>query len=220
MEKDFDEVAEGKENWHQMMADFYNELEPQVEEVMNQKTEHKVGERVLGTDPATGREVSVKIGRFGPVVQIGSATDTEKPRFAQLGKGQSLQSVTLEEALELFKLPRTLGQYEGKDVIIGTGRFGPYVQHNRKYASLPKDADPMAFTLEEAIELIQQKRSEDAQRQLKSFDEEPELKILNGRYGPYLTYKGDNFRLPKSAGDPLQLTAQQCLDIIARQTKK
>ena len=220
VEKDFDEIAEGKENWHQMMADFYNELEPQVEEVMNLKTEHKVGERVLGTDPATGREVSVKIGRFGPVVQIGSATDTEKPRFAQLGKGQSIQSVTLEEALELFKLPRTLGQFEGEDVVIGAGRFGPYVQHNRKYVSIPKETDPMAVTLEEAIELIRQKRTAEAQRHLKTFDEEPDLKVLNGRYGPYLTYKGDNYRLPKSAGDPQQLTVQQCLDIIAKQTKK
>lgn len=218
VEKDFDEIAEGKEDWQKMMADFYHELQPQVKEVMNVKDDHLVGARSLGIDPVSGKEVLVKIGRFGPVVQIGMATDTEKPRFAHLIKGQSIQSLTLDEALSLFSLPRTLGQFEGADVTVGTGRFGPYVQHNRKYASLPKNADPFSITLDDAIALIEEKRKAEAQKYIKNFgEEEPELQILNGRYGPYLSYKGENYRLPKTAGNPQDLTAAMCLDIIAQQ---
>jgi DNA topoisomerase-1 len=220
VEKIFDEIAEGKESWQEMMIDFYRELEPLVEKVMQVKTEHKVGERVLGQEPGTGKEVSVKIGRFGPVVQIGSVSDKEKPRFAQLNKGQSIQNITLEEALELFKLPRVLGQFEDCDVTVGTGRFGPYVQHNRKYVSLPKDADPFTITLDEAIALIQEKRQGEAQKHLKTFDEEPDLEVRNGRYGPYLCYKGDNYRLPKAAGDPMSLTVEKCMEIIRKQMEK
>ncbi|MBO7660679.1 MAG: type I DNA topoisomerase, partial [Bacteroidaceae bacterium] len=139
VEKDFDEIAEGKENWQEAMADFYKKFEPQCEKVLQERSEHKAGERVLGTDPKSGKEVSVKIGRFGPVVQIGSANDTEKPRFAQLSKGQSLQTITLEDALELFKLPRELGEYEGSTISVGTGRFGPYVLHNKQYVSITKE---------------------------------------------------------------------------------
>ncbi len=220
VEKDFDEIAEGHGNWQQKMSDFYNKLEPRCEQVMKEKQEHKVGERILGTDPQSGKEVSVKIGRFGPVAQIGSASDEEKPRFAQLAKGQSLQTITLGEALELFKLPRTLGDYEGSAVTVGAGRFGPYVQHNKKYVSIPKTDDPLTLTLDQAIGLIEAKRKSEAEKHLKRFDEEPELEILNGRYGPYISYKGINYKLPKSAGDPKSLTAAQCLEIVSQQDDK
>ncbi|MCR4613793.1 MAG: type I DNA topoisomerase [Bacteroidaceae bacterium] len=218
-EKEFDEIAEGKENWQQMMDDFYQELAPLCDKVLNQRESSHVGERTLGTDPQ-GRTVTVKIGRFGPVVQIGTATDDEKPRFAQLGKGQSIQSITLDEALELFRLPRTLGQYEDSDVIIGAGRFGPYVMHQKKYVSLPKGTDPLQITLDEAIALIEEHRKADAQKHLKQFAEEPELEIINGRFGPYLTYKGENYRIPKTVKDATTLTSAECLEIIKAQAGK
>ena len=218
-EKEFDEIAQGKENWQQMMGEFYNDLAPLCDKVLNQRESSHVGERTLGTDPE-GRPVVVKIGRFGPVVQIGLATDEEKPRFASLGKGQSIQSITLDEALELFRLPRTLGQFEDSDIVIGTGRFGPYVLHQKKFVSLPKDIDPLQITLDEAIALIEEQRKADAQKHLKKFDDEPELEIINGRYGPYLTYKGENFRIPKTVKDATALTSAECLDIIKAQSEK
>lgn len=192
VEKEFDEIAEGEVKWTSIMKTFYDQFHPAVEKTLSIKTEHKVGERMLGEEPETGKPVSVKIGRFGPVVQIGAADDEEKPRFAQMKKGQSMETITLEEALELFKLPRTLGEYEGKTVTVGIGRFGPYIQHNKVYVSLPKTLDPMKVTLEEAEQLILEKRTKEAERHIKKFDEEPELEILNGRYGPYIAYKGNN----------------------------
>ena len=157
----------------------------------------------------------VKIGRFGPVVQIGSAEDKEKPQFAQLPKELSIESVSLGEALELFKLPREIGQYEGKTVTIGTGRFGPYVMHAGKYTSLPKGADPMAVTLEEAVALIEEKRKVDTQKHLKIFAEDDKLEVLNGRYGPYLAYDGKNYRLPKAMHErAAELTYDECMAII------
>ena len=221
VEKEFDEVAEGEKEWTSLIRQFYGDFEPMVEKTLAVKSEHKVGERMLGTDPASGKPVSVKIGRFGPVVQIGTADDEEKPRFAQMKKGQSIETITLDEALELFKLPRTLDDYEGKTVSIGTGRFGPYVRHDGKYISLPKGADPMTFTYEEAVELIKAKRISEAQKHIKAFEEEPELEVLNGRYGPYITYKGNNYRLPKTlAVEPKDLTLADCLDIIKEQDEK
>ena len=214
VEKEFDEIADGRENWHEMMRDFYAKLEPQVDATLQEKKERKVGERVLGKEPGTGKPVSVKIGRFGPMVQIGVANETEKPRFAQLNKGQSISTITLEEALELFKLPRTLGDYEGSPVVIGTGRFGPYVLHCKKYVSLPKDADPMALTLEDGIQLIEQHRKEEASAHLKVFAEDAELEVMNGRFGPYLKYKGVNYKLPKSVKEPASLTYEECKAII------
>ena len=219
MENDCDEIAKGKENWQQMMGDFYHALVPQCDHVLNEKDASRVGERTLGTDP-DGRTVVVKIGRFGPVVQIGNATDDEKPKFAPLGKGQSIQTLTLDDALELFRLPRTLGQYENSDVVIGTGRFGPYVLHQKKYVSLPKGTEPMAITFDEAIALIEENRKADAQKHLKKFDDEPELEIINGRFGPYLTYKGENYRIPKTVKDATALTSAQCLDLIKAQAGK
>ena len=221
VEKEFDEVAEGDKQWTTLIRQFYGEFEPMVEQTLAVKTEHKVGERELGTAPVSGRPVFVTIGRFGPVVQIGSADDEEKPRFAQINKGQSIETITLDEALELFKLPRTLDDYEGKPVIIGTGKFGPYVRHDGKFISLPKGADPMTFSYDEAVELILAKRAAEAQKHIKRFDEEPELEILNGRYGPYITYKGNNYRLPKTLKvEPKDLELADCLAIIKEQDEK
>jgi DNA topoisomerase-1 len=182
---------------------------------MNAREEHKAGERVLGEDPKSHKPVSVKIGRFGPVVQIGSAEDEEKPRFAQLPKDKSLETITLEEALELFRLPRTLDEYEGEPIIIGAGRFGPYVQHNRKYVSIPKDIDPLNITREEAIDLIEKSRDQEKQRHVKSFEEDAELEVMNGRYGPYLSYDGKNYRLPKELLEKAKdLTFDECMKVI------
>ena len=215
VEQDFDKIAEGNETWTDMMQTFYDDFVPEVEKTMNSRNEHKAGERQLGTDPKSGRPVFVKIGRFGPVVQIGTADDQDKPQFAQLPKEQSMETITLNEALELFKLPRELGDYEHKPVTIGAGRFGPYILHNRQYASLPKDTDPMTITLDEAIALIEEKRKQDSQKHLKIFLEDPKLEVLNGRYGPYLAYDGKNYRLPKSMHEKAaQLTYDECMKVI------
>ena len=214
VEKEFDEIADGRENWHEMMRDFYAKLEPMVTATLQEKSEHKVGERVLGTEPGTGKPVSVKIGRFGPMVQIGVADENEKPRFAQLNKGQSIATITLEEALDLFKLPRELGEYEGERVTVGTGRFGPYVLHCKKYVSLPKGTDPMRITLDEAIQLIEERRKGEASAHIKTFEEDAELEVMNGRYGPYLKYKGSNYKLPRTIKEPANLTYEECMNII------
>ena len=215
VEQDFDKIAEGQEEWRDMMKTFYKDFEPVVEKTMNSRQEHKAGERQLGKDPKSGRPVFVKIGRFGPVVQIGTAEDNDKPLFAQLPKNKSMDSITLDEALELFKLPRTLGDYEGKTVLIGAGRFGPYVLHDRKYTSLPKDEDPLTITLEAAISLIEEKRKEETQKHLKTFNEDPKLEVLNGRYGPYLAYDGKNYRLPKAMHEKAaELTYEECMNVI------
>ena len=221
VEKKFDDIAEGKTEWTQMMKDFYGDFEPEVEKTLNAKSEHKVGERLLGTDPQSGKPVFVKIGRFGPVVQIGTAEDEEKPRFAQMKNEQSLETITLEEALELFKLPRDLGTFEGTTVSIGTGRFGPYVLHNKKYVSLPKGNNPMSVTLQEAIKLILEKRKAEVERHLRKFEEEPELEVLNGRYGPYIAYKGNNYRLPKTLAERAkELTLEECMAVVKEQDEK
>ena len=215
VEQKFDEIAEGTERWTDMMMDFYKDFEPEVEKTMNSRAEHKAGERELGKDPKTGKPVFVKIGRFGPVVQIGSADDADKPQFAQLPSDMSMESISLEEALELFKLPRTVGEFEGQTVTIGAGRFGPYVLHKKKYVSLPKGVDPMAFTLEECISLIEEKRQEEIQRHLKKFEQDPKLEVLNGRYGPYIAYDGKNYRLPKNLHErAAELSYEECMDIV------
>ena len=221
VEKDFDEVAEGKLNWTSMISDFYKEFEPQVERTLNEKTEHRVGERILGEEPGTGKPVSVKIGRFGPVAQIGAPSDDEKPRFANLAPGQSIETITLDEVLELFKLPRTLGTFEDKPVVVNVGRFGPYVQHNKKFASIPKGEDPMEVTLEEAIQLIKDKREAEEKSHLKQFDEEPDLEIRSGRWGPYISYKGKNYKIPKKDAErAAELTLEECHKIIESEPKK
>ena len=215
VEEEFDRIAEGKEQWTQMMKEFYTSFEPTVEDVMNARSEHKAGERQLGVDPKTNKPVFVKIGRFGPVVQIGTADDNDKPRFSQIPTGMSIETITLEEALELFKLPRTVGEFEGKPVVIGAGRFGPYILHNKKYTSLPKTEDPMTVTLETSVALIELKRIQEKQKHLKTFAEDGKLEVLNGRYGPYLVYDGKNFRLPKNLHDKAsELTYEQCMEIV------
>ena len=215
VEQDFDKIAEGDEKWTDMMHSFYKEFEPTVERTINSRDRHKAGERVLGKDPKSGKPVFVKIGRFGPVVQIGTAEDNEKPTFAQMPKDKSIETITLEEALELFKLPREIGDYLGKPVTIGAGRFGPYVLHDRKYTSLPKGVDPLSITLDEAIELIQEKQQEEKRKHLKTFAEDPKLEVLDGRYGPYLAYDGKNYRLPKSMHEKAaELTLEECMKII------
>lgn len=221
VEKQFDEVAEGKENWTEMISNFYQDFEPQVERTLNEKTEHRVGERELGVDPKSGKPVSVKIGRFGPVVQIGTPNDDEKPQFANLAKGQSIETITLEEALELFKLPRTLGELEGQVVKANVGRFGPYVQLGKLFVSIPKGEDPMDITLERAAELIQEKRLKEEQSHLKQFDEDPDLEVRAGRWGPYIAYKGKNYKLPKSDAErATELTYDECKKIIEAEAKK
>lgn len=221
VEKQFDEVAEGKENWTEMISNFYQDFEPQVERTLNEKTEHRVGERELGVDPKSGKLVSVKIGRFGPVVQMGTPSDDEKPQFANLTKGQSIETITLEEALELFKLPRTLGELEGQVVKANVGRFGPYVQLGKLFVSIPKGEDPMDITLERAAELIQEKRLKEEQSHLKQFDEDPDLEVRAGRWGPYIAYKGKNYKLPKSDAErATELTYDECKKIIEAEAKK
>ena len=215
VEQQFDRIAEGKEEWNTMMKVFDKSFEPTVDKVMNARSEHKAGERQLGKEPETGKPVFVKIGRFGPVVQIGSADDTEKPRFSQLPSDKSIETITLEEALELFKLPRTIGEFEGSSVVIGAGRFGPYVMHNKKYVSLPKGTDPMKVTLEEAIQLIGEKREQEQKRHIKAFDEDAKLEVLNGRYGPYIAYDGKNYRMPKALHEKAaELSYAECMEIV------
>jgi DNA topoisomerase-1 len=215
VEQDFDKIAEGKMLWEKMMKKFYKDFEPTVEETMNARAEHKAGERQLGIDPKTGKPVFVKIGRFGPVIQIGSAEDIDKPQFAHLPKELSMEHITLEQALELFKLPRMLGEYEGEPVTVSTGRFGPYVLHKKVYTSLPKDADPLTISIADAVKLIEAKRKQDEQKHLKSFAEDAKLEVLNGRYGPYLVYDGQNYRLPKAMHERAkELTYEECMKII------
>ena len=215
VEQRFDEIAEGDSAWTEMMKDFYTTFEPVVEKTMNIRSEHRVGERQVGVEPSTGKPVFVKIGRFGPVVQIGSADDKEKPRFAQIPSDKSMESITLDDALELFKLPREIGIFEGEKVVIGTGRFGPYVLHHKKYVSLPKDADPMSITLDEAVTLIKNKRQQEQQRHIKLFLNDSKLEILNGRYGPYIAYDGANYRIPKPMiNDVASMSYEQCMEIV------
>ena len=215
VEQQFDRIAEGKEGWKKMMKAFDKDFEPTVDNVIKTRSEHKAGERELGTDPVSGKPVFVKIGRFGPVVQIGTAEDKDKPRFSQLPADKSMETITLDEALELFKLPRTIGEFEGSAVVIGAGRFGPYVLHNKKYVSLPKTEDPMTVGLETAIDLINQKREQEKKRHIKVFEQDPKLEVLNGRYGPYIVYDGKNYRMPKNLHDSAaELSYEQCMEIV------
>ena len=217
VEEEFDRIAEGKKEWTKMMIDFDKKFEPNVEQVMNSRSEHKAGERQLGNDPKTGKPVFVKIGRFGPVAQIGTAEDKEKPSFAQLPKDKSIETITLEEALELFKLPRQVGDYEGAPVVIGAGRFGPYILHNKKYVSLPRTEDPLTVTIETAISLIEQKRQADREKHIKQFDEDPNLELMKGRFGPYIAYDGKNYHIDKKLQEQAlagELSYAECMEIV------
>ncbi len=220
MEEKFDDIAEGNLRWSDEMSTFYQLFHPDVEHASNMRLEHKVGERLLGKDPATGKPVSVKIGRFGPLVQVGDGDGDEKPQFASLLKGQSVNTITLEEALKLFEFPRELGEFEGKPVTVAIGRFGPYVKHDGKFVSIPKDIAPASITLSEAEQLIVAKRDSESKKLVKAFDEDSEMQILNGRYGVYISYKKANYKIPKSVAEPLTLTYQDCLDIVQSQESK
>jgi len=214
VEKEFDSIAIGEIVWQKSIDDFYIPFHKLVEETL-EKSERKTGERNIGNDPKTGKPVIVRIGRFGPVAQIGTGgDDTEKPVFASLKHDQHIETITLEEALKLFELPRNLGLYENKKVTVGVGRFGPYVSHDGKFASLKKGIDdPMEITIERAIALIEEKREKDKNKLINSFKEEPDLKILNGRWGPYINYKGNNFRIRKSI-DASALTLEDAMKIV------
>ena len=222
VEKEFDEIALGKVIWSKSIDDFYKPFHKIVENTLEQ-SEKSTGERILGEDPKTGKPVSVRIGRFGPLAQIGESTteeEGEKPRFASLRKGQHLETITLEEALDLFKLPRTLGQFEDKDVVIGIGRFGPYIRHNSKFVSLKKgEDDPLEIDLETAIVRIETKREEDNKKLIKTFEQEEELQILNGRWGPYIKYQKKNFKIPKDKVAE-ELTYEECVELIKADDNK
>ena len=224
VEKEFDSVAEGELVWTKAIDKFYKIFHPIVEATAAVKTEHKVGERQLGIDPKSGNPVFVKIGRYGPVVQIGVAhaddKEAPKPQFASLMKGQSIDTITLEEALKLFDLPRTVGEYEGKVMVAAVGRFGPFIRHDGKFVSIPKDLNPLTITAEEAIALIDGKREKDEQRFIKKFEEDPEMEILKGRFGPYISYQKANYRIPKTITDPASLTLEDCKKIIAEAGEK
>lgn len=224
VEKEFDSVAEGELVWTKAIDKFYKIFHPIVEATAAVKTEHKVGERELGIDPESGNPVFVKIGRYGPVVQIGAAhaddKEAPKPQFASLMKGQSIDTITLEEALKLFDLPRTVGEYEGKVMVAAVGRFGPFIRHDGKFVSIPKDLNPLTITAEEAIALIEGKRVKDEQRFIKKFEEDPEMEILKGRFGPYISYQKANYRIPKTVTDPTILTLEDCKKIIAEAGEK
>ncbi|HCO67185.1 MAG TPA: type I DNA topoisomerase [Dysgonomonas sp.] len=215
VEKEFDNVAEGEQVWTDLIDKFYKQFQPEVDKALSEHTDHKVGERILGIDPKSGRQISVKIGRFGPMVQKGATEDEEKPEFASLQKDQSMGSITLEEALKLFELPRLVGEYEGKSIQVAIGRFGPYVRHDNKFVSLPKGTDPYTVNEEEAILLIEDKRKKDREKVIKIFDNDPELQILNGRFGPYIAYQKANYKIPKTT-DAASLTYEQAMEIVSK----
>lgn len=217
VEERFDEIAEGNAQWNDEIAQFYDVFHPEVVRANDMRLEHKIGERPLGTHPQSGKPVSVKIGRFGPVVQIGDSNDDEKPQFASLRAHQSVFDITLEEALKLFEFPRHLGEFEDAEVTVGIGRFGPYVRHASKYVSIPKDISPTEIGLDQAVELIRAKREADSKKLIKSFDSDPELQILNGRFGPYIYYKKSNYKIPKTVSDPSAMTLEECLELVKQQ---
>ena len=219
IEQKFDEIAEGELVWNDEIAQFYNGFHPTVDSAMQMRLEHKVGERFLGNTP-DGKPVSVKIGRFGPLVQIGEGDKEEKPQFASLLKGQSMATITLEEALKLFEFPRLIGDYEGLEVTVAIGRFGPYIKHDGKFTSIPKGIAPAGITIDEAISIIEEKRRQEKERVVKTFAEEPDLQILNGRYGIYIAYNKSNYKIPKSVENPAELTLEQCRDIIKSQSNE
>jgi DNA topoisomerase-1 len=219
VEKEFDEIAEGKLNWTKMIDKFYRPFHDKVDLTLK-TSDRTVGERRLGIDPDSGKVVIAKVGKFGPLVQIGEVSDEDKPRFAGLMKNQRIETITLEEALELFKLPRKIGQYEEKDITASVGRFGPYLLHSSKFYSLkPATDNPLTVTLERAIELIEAKREADRNKLIKTFDREPDLQILNGRWGPYISYKKENYTISKKQ-DPAMLTLDDCWKIISENEGK
>ncbi len=224
IEEKFDDIADGKLTWNKEIDGFYQEFHPQIEKISKLRMEHKIGERMLGVDPKTGKPVSVKIGRFGPVVQLGDSTNDEKPMFASLLKTQSVSTISLEEALKLFELPRTIGEYEGKEMVAAIGKFGPYIRHDGKFVAIPKEFSAQSITEEEAISLIEGKRKEASNKIIKEFDEMPGLQVINGQYGVYLAYKPEgakkaqNYKLAKDT-DGAALTFEEAQNIIKEQSE-
>ena len=219
VESEFDTIAEGGNAWTGTIGSFYGDFHPTVERVSTERSEHRVGQRILGEQPGTGLQVSVSIGRYGPMAQLGTAEDEQKPRFASLQPGQSLETITLEEALSLFDLPKVIGEYEGEPLTVANGRFGPYVSHKAKYYSLPKDMDPLSCTQEQAIQLIQEKHASEEKSLLKTFAEDAELQIRDGRFGHSMKYKGGNYKLPKDV-DPQSLSYEDCMKIVSEAPAK
>lgn len=215
VEKEFDEIAEGKVLWSKSIDKFYKEFHPIVENAM-QNSERQVGERILGIDPISGRQLSVKIGKFGPLAQIGTSEEEEKPTFASLRRDQSIENITLEEALELFKLPRQLGEFENKVMTVAIGRFGPYIRHDGAFYSLPKTDDPMEVSFDRAVEIIELKREEEKSKIIANLGDNGEYQVINGRFGPYFTYNGVNYKIPKTV-DATTLTVEKCVELIAEQ---
>ena len=218
VEKDFDTIADGNMVWFKMIDKFYKPFHEKVDRTQK-NSQKSAGERLLGKDPVSGEPVMVKIGRYGPMAQIGEGGEDKKPRFARLRKGQLIETITLEEALDLFKLPRSLGDYEDGEMTVGIGRFGPYIRHKGSFYSIRKGQDdPMEVTAERAIEIIRQKKEADDKKVIKEFEKDPELKIMNGRYGPYISYKKKNYRIPKRI-DPGTLSYDECQDLIEKSSK-
>jgi len=215
VEKEFDNIADGDIKWTEAIDKFYKKFHPIVEDTMK-NSERQVGERILGTDPKSGRQLSVKIGKYGPLAQIGTVEEEEKPVFASLHRDQSIESITYEEALELFKLPREAGEFEGKVMTVAIGRFGPYIRHDGAFYSLPKTDDPMDVSTDRAIEIIEEKREVEKNRIIQTFGENNEIQVLSGRFGPYFTCDKINYKIPKGT-DPLSLTHEKCLELIAAQ---
>jgi DNA topoisomerase-1 len=218
VEEEFDEIAAGDKEWNKMLLDFYGDFHAKVEDV-KENADRAVGERLLGLDPKTGINIYVRIGRYGPMAQLGEGSEEEKPKFASLRKGQSIESITLEEAIDLFKLPRQVGQFEDKVVTVAIGRFGPYVRHDSKFVSLG-ECDPMTIELDACIELIEAKRKSDAEKHIHTFDEEePTIQVLHGRWGPYIKVEKTNYKIPKDV-EAEDLDRAQCLVIMEDQPKK
>ena len=226
VEKEFDEIARGEKKWNEMIGQFYADFHSRVEEV-SETSERAKGERLLGQEPGTGENVYVKIGRFGPMAQIGEASDEKKPRFASLLVDQSIQSITLEETLELFKLPRLVGEFEGEEVVAAIGRFGPYLRHKGKFVSLKKAEgdEPLTIEIDRAIELIEVKRQAERDRIINRFEGDPLVQVLNGRYGPFIQIgegarkNKQNVKIPKGV-EPKSLTRDMCLELAEQQNKK
>jgi len=219
VEKDFDHIADGQLSWKQMIKNFYTPFQKKVAEVKEEAIDRSLTSRDLGEDPATGKKVSVRIGKYGPYVQIGDAEDEDKPKFASLQKGQLMENITLAEAFELFRLPREVGKFEEKEMIVNVGKFGPYVKHDGKYYSLAKTDDPMAVTEDRLVEIIETKRVSDSNRTIKEFTEDADAKVLNGRYGPYIAFGKKNVKIPKGM-EPADITYDQVLKLAAETPDK
>ena len=212
VEKEFDKIAEGECEWNTMIKEFYKNFHQQVVSTTENSGKFS-GEKLLGVDPATGKNVYVKVGRFGPVAQIGDTESEEKPRFAGLKKDMSIENVTLEEVLKLFDFPRILGEFEGKEITVAVGRFGPYIRHDNKFYSLAKTDNPALVEYDRAVEIINEKRQKDLNNIILTFDQDPDMRVLNGRFGPYITYKKNNYKIPKGT-EPSSLTYEACLAIM------